>query len=266
MIQYIVAVGVGALLGNMSRKNKMAHGGMHGQGYDDKLDESLGMRDGRESGKKQSRKDRRDESAGMEKAMGRRKYASVGTMDMGDRMMADGGNLPEFVSTLSTEQIVDDILSLLSAGEMTEFQADMLDNLTQEMKKRGFGFADGGMTSNIPEMAHGGMHKQGYDDKLDESLGMRTGLEAQMEQSKKDRRDESAGMERAMGRRKYASVGTMDMGDRMMGEGGKVSKFDKLARKVARDYRKKGFSAEKAMEIGEGTAANVYRAQQAKKS
>ena len=51
------------------------------QGYDDRLDESLSMRDGAGRKKQQGRKDRRDESAGMEKSMGRRKYASVGTMD-----------------------------------------------------------------------------------------------------------------------------------------------------------------------------------------
>ena len=66
---------------------KMAHGGMHAQGYDDKLDESLGMRKGAGRSKQQSRKDRRDESAGMEKSMGRRKYSSVGTMDIDDRMI-----------------------------------------------------------------------------------------------------------------------------------------------------------------------------------
>jgi hypothetical protein len=51
------------------------------QGYDDQLDESLGMRDGPESSKMQSWKDRRDESKGMEKAMGNRPYSSVHTMD-----------------------------------------------------------------------------------------------------------------------------------------------------------------------------------------
>ena len=66
---------------------KMAHGGMHRQGYDDKLDESLAMRRGAGRSKQQSRKDRRDESAGMEKSMGRRKYSSVGTMDIDDRMI-----------------------------------------------------------------------------------------------------------------------------------------------------------------------------------
>ena len=51
------------------------------QGYNARLDESLGMRDGKESTKSQSFKARRDESKGMEKAMGKRAYASVGTMD-----------------------------------------------------------------------------------------------------------------------------------------------------------------------------------------
>ena len=51
------------------------------QGYDDRLDESLGARDGAESTKSQSYKARRDESKGMEKAMGKRAYSSVSTMD-----------------------------------------------------------------------------------------------------------------------------------------------------------------------------------------
>ena len=55
------------------------------QGYDDRLDESMGGRSGRKS---QSEKDRRDESEGMEKSMGRRKFAAVGTMDKGRRKMS----------------------------------------------------------------------------------------------------------------------------------------------------------------------------------
>ena len=51
------------------------------QGYNDKLDESLGNTDGKESTKKQSLKDRRDESKGEEKALGKRAYSSVSTMD-----------------------------------------------------------------------------------------------------------------------------------------------------------------------------------------
>ena len=50
---------------------------------------------------------------------------------------------------------------------------------------------------------------QGYDDKLDESMGMSM-RESKMEQSMKDRRDESKGMEKGMGRRAYQRVKTMD--------------------------------------------------------
>jgi hypothetical protein len=50
------------------------------QGYNDRMDESLSMRDGSKS---QSMKDRRDESKGMEKAMGKRAYGAVKTMKRG---------------------------------------------------------------------------------------------------------------------------------------------------------------------------------------
>ena len=55
------------------------------QGYDDRLDESLGSRHVKKS---QSYKARRKESEGMEKAMGRRKYAAVKTMDKNRRKKA----------------------------------------------------------------------------------------------------------------------------------------------------------------------------------
>ena len=55
-----------------------------GQGYDDELDESLGMSH-KESGMKQSFKDRRDESAGTEKFDDRRKYSRVKAIDKGNR-------------------------------------------------------------------------------------------------------------------------------------------------------------------------------------
>jgi hypothetical protein len=53
------------------------------QGYNARKDESMTSKKGRKSSKKskQSLKSRRDESAGMEKKLNRRKYASVGTMD-----------------------------------------------------------------------------------------------------------------------------------------------------------------------------------------
>jgi hypothetical protein len=54
-----------------------------------------------------------------------------------------------------------------------------------------------------------GAKKQGYNARLDESLGARRGAESTKSQSYKARRDESKGMEKAMGKRAYSSVGTM---------------------------------------------------------
>ena len=53
----------------------------------------------------------------------------------------------------------------------------------------------------------GSSKKQGYNDRLDESLGARNGAKSQ---SLKARRDESKGMEKASGNRAYSSVSTMD--------------------------------------------------------
>ncbi len=69
------------------------------QGYNARLDESLAMRDGSKLTKKVKYKGRRDESKGMEKAMGKRAYSSVDTMD--DAMLdlenfyAKGGEIEE---------------------------------------------------------------------------------------------------------------------------------------------------------------------------
>jgi len=53
----------------------------------------------------------------------------------------------------------------------------------------------------------GSSKKQGYNDRLDESLGARNGAKSQ---SLKARRDESKGIEKASGNRAYSSVSTMD--------------------------------------------------------
>jgi hypothetical protein len=66
----------------------------------------------------------------------------------------------------------------------------------------------------IEKFARGG--RQGYDDKLDESLGNRRGKRSKKRQDYKDRRDESKGMERARYRRAYSSVGTMDKRERYL--------------------------------------------------
>ena len=59
------------------KRAKKSTGGKS-QGYDDRLDESLGARHGKTS---QSFKARRDESKGAEKAAGHRAYSAVSTMD-----------------------------------------------------------------------------------------------------------------------------------------------------------------------------------------
>ena len=63
-------------------------------------------------------------------------------------------------------------------------------------------------------MAAGGkVKKQGYNDRLDESMGARSGKKSQ---SLKSRRDESKGMEKAKGKGAYSGASTM------MSDGGKV--------------------------------------------
>ena len=50
------------------------------------------------------------------------------------------------------------------------------------------------------------LHKQGYNDRLDESLGAKNGKKSQ---SLKDRRDESKGMEKSKGKGAYSSDSKM---------------------------------------------------------
>ena len=64
------------------------------------------------------------------------------------------------------------------------------------------------------------MRKQGYNARLDDSMGGRSGKKSQSETS---RRNESEGMERSSGRRKFAGAGTMDKGRRKMNTGGLVT-------------------------------------------
>tara|TARA_R100001143_G_scaffold11002_1_gene12714 strand:- start:2990 stop:3475 length:486 start_codon:yes stop_codon:yes gene_type:complete len=49
------------------------------------------------------------------------------------------------------------------------------------------------------------MHKQGYNARLDETLGSKDGKESKMMQSMKDRRDESKGMKKSKGKGAYSS-------------------------------------------------------------
>mgnify|MGYP003645834029 FL=1 len=144
------------------------------QGYNAKLDESLGM-SRKQSMMRQSRKARRDESKGTEKYDGSRAYSRVKTMDMSAENLAvadvdihDGMNIPAGSGAIIGQAIPE--------TDFTPF----------------------------------GASAEGYDDKLDESLGM-SHKESKMKQSYKDRRDESKGMKKSSGKRAYSRVGTMDM-------------------------------------------------------
>jgi hypothetical protein len=72
-------VGVPQNVGEKFMKMKKGYkaGGMEGQGYNDRLDEAMGARNGK---KKQPMRARRDESEGMEMAMGKRKFAGDKSM------------------------------------------------------------------------------------------------------------------------------------------------------------------------------------------
>lgn len=74
----------------MKGMKKYQAGGMEGQGFNDRLDESMGARNGK---KMQDMKARRDESEGMEKAMGRRKFAGNRSMDKAMPRMKKGGKV-----------------------------------------------------------------------------------------------------------------------------------------------------------------------------
>lgn len=241
-------------------------GSMKKQGYDDKLDESVSMRKGKESSMKQSFKDRRDESKGMEKAMGRRAYASVGTMDKMRRMMAEGGELkkyeifskgrtgrylvsgvpksspnskPNFYGSLENKSDLKKAVQIATKDfkDLTgkDYEVFVTDNIEDRRvlahggqldsvsgTKKHFGISESKWSKmsaakkkELRKLSHddleaGRKYRQGYNDKLDESLGNRKGKESTKKQSLKDRRDESKGEEKALGRRAYSSVSTMD--------------------------------------------------------
>ncbi len=116
----------------------------------------------------------------------------------------------------------EDATEYLTKSEAMEFIDEHNEGFETNYKSiedfnKGEQLANGVRSIEKIKMAKGGK-TQGYNDKLDESLGMRDGFEPMMMQSFKDRRDESKGMEKSMGRRAYKSVGTMDK----MAKGGYV--------------------------------------------
>jgi len=134
------------------------------QGYNDREDEQLGMKDGKESGKEQSMHDRRDDSRG----------------DFGHR---HGGHLEE-----ESDAEMDDHAE--RAGKEVAHDAHY-----DGRKHSGRDGED--VTKDLEYDDYKDHHRadegQGYDDKEDESLGMRTGKESDHKQSDKARRDDSYG-------------------------------------------------------------------------
>ena len=83
--------------------------------------------------------------------------------------------------------------------------------------------------NRLDGMADGGkVKKQGYNDRLDESLGARNGKKSQ---SLKSRRDESKGMEKAMGKGAYSGASTMMKKGGKVGKSSASSRADGIARK-----------------------------------
>ena len=198
---------------------KMAKGGKT-QGYNDRLDESLGNRNSVEPLMMQSYKDRRDESKGMEKSMGRRPYSSVGTMDK----MAKGGKI-------GFDGLARKVAKRYEGKSVPKkFQKEYGKTYDKKEAMEVGKKVAGKVYRQQQSMAKGGK-TQGYNDRLDESLGNRNSVEPIMKQSFKDRRNESEAMEKKGGKRKYASVKTMDKGSR---------KKRKTPMTLAKEIRKEG--------------------------
>ena len=115
--------------------------------------------------------------------------------------------------------------------------------------------ADGGQidfdsvvdTGQPHEMMRMGGKTQGYNDRDDESLGMRKGSRRGMHQDYRSRRNESKGELRHKNRRAYSDVGTMDRENRFLKKGGDVDYFGQNYKKRGGDvnyfgqnYKKKG--------------------------
>jgi len=177
------------------------------QGYDDQQDESIGER--HQGAHEQSLKDRRDEAAAMDKRHSRmgRKYDDVAAMDaegwgricgVEDRDTDEPCTAPATVNLqdiLMEYEVGEDPYEKMHLGEINEFfckkHYDEMDDMWAETK--------------------GSEHHkgQGYNDELDESLGM-SHKEFGMKQSFKDRRDESKGTEKFDHSRAYSRVKAMD--------------------------------------------------------
>ncbi|NGX36875.1 MAG: hypothetical protein K1000chlam2_00020 [Chlamydiae bacterium] len=95
-------------------------------------------------------------------------------------------------------------------------------------------------------------HKQGYNDRMDERLGMKNGADKYMDQSYKARRNESRGM--AKSESNYANEKYMEKG---MAGSGKVMGHDKSPSKVGLMVGY-GFKEIKPFHEGKGYPKQAY--------
>lgn len=201
------------------------------QGYNDKMDESMGMR--HRGSHSQSMKDRRDEASAMDKdhSMMGRKYDDVMTMDA-----EDNDNITEMELTYEGHVIIemDELESnyLFAQGMVKDWwikygtlYIELEDGTVKEESidvSRAYDTIDTKYPTAIMIKDKEGkwhrheaeesktMYAQGYNDKMDESLGMRH--RGSHSQSMKDRRDEASAMDKMHSKmgRKYDDVMTMD--------------------------------------------------------
>lgn len=205
------------------------------EGYDDEMDESLGMRDGSARTKKQGYKARRDEAAAMDKKYGmKRKYDDVETMDA--EIDAAPTHVSDFYPQSSAE--IGDVASgrgvpvAYGSGSSQYIEPPVV--VDEEMAAEDYDVVEAGLpvipdsygTNSAIDSGYGvpvwygsaefealgdpdAAYDQGYDDEMDESLGERH--RGSHKQSLKDRRDEAAAMDKKYGmKRKYDDVSTMD--------------------------------------------------------
>ena len=98
--------------------------------------------------------------------------------------------------------------------------------------------------------------KQGYNDRLDDSLGADNGAERNMKQSLASRRKESEGMEKAIGRNKFTSNQQSNQGE--MGEASRTLGFGS---KSGRGLRK-GFTNNRNLDLNESARTKGRKLQE----
>ena len=167
--------------------------------------------------------------------MGRRPYSSVSTMDkmakggrikVGDAVISMKDNFPKTIGMGKRETGI--VQDLIKGDDGDVAVVDASNGRIVYAKAKNLETLD----TLIRDLEKGGMMKsQGYNDKLDDSLGSSNGKRSKKQQNYKDRRDESEAMAKKGGRRKYSRVKTMDKGNR---------KKRKTPMTLAKEIRKEG--------------------------